>query len=93
MSPLEILMLLCFGVAWPFSIWKSYTSRSNKGKSILFLAVIFAGYVAGMLHKLFYAYDAVIYLYALNGAMVAIDMLLYFGNGRLAKGATLRHRR
>lgn len=82
MSPLEIIMLLCFGAAWPFSIWKSYVSRSNKGKSILFLAVIFIGYIAGALHKLFYAYDAVIYLYALNGLMVAIDMLLYRQVGR-----------
>ncbi len=86
MSPFEILMLLCFGVAWPFSIWKSYKSRSNRGKSIIFLAVIFTGYIAGVLHKLFYAYDAVIYLYALNGVMVAIDMAIYFRNGRLAKG-------
>ena len=86
MSPFEILMLLCFGVAWPFSIWKSYKSRSNRGKSIIFLAVIFTGSIAGVLHKLFYAYDAVIYLYALNGVMVAIDMAIYFRNGRLAKG-------
>ena len=85
MSPFEILMLLCFGVAWPFSIWKSYKSCSNKGKSIIFLAVIFVGYIAGVLHKLFYAYDAVIYLYALNGVMVAIDMAIYFRNERLAK--------
>lgn len=86
MSPFEILMLLCFGAAWPFSIWKSYTSCSNKGKSIIFLAVIFTGYVAGALHKLFYAYDAVIYLYILNGVMVAFDMGLYFRNERMAKG-------
>jgi hypothetical protein len=73
-------MLLCFGAAWPFSIYKSYASRSNKGKSFWFLLVIFMGYLAGTLHKLFYSFDAVIYLYVLNGLMVALDMLLYIRN-------------
>jgi len=36
MSMFEIIMLVCFGAAWPFSIYKSYTSRSNAGKSIFF---------------------------------------------------------
>lgn len=80
MSIFEIIMLLCFGAAWPFSIYKSYASRSNKGKSFWFLLVIFMGYLAGTLHKLFYSFDAVIYLYVLNGLMVALDMLLYIRN-------------
>ena len=84
-SILETLMLLCFGAAWPFSIWKSYKSRSNQGKSIWFLLVIFIGYVAGSLHKFLYNFDIVFYLYVLNGAMVAIDMALYLRNVRLAK--------
>ena len=27
MSPFEIIMLACFGAAWPASIYKSYKSR------------------------------------------------------------------
>ena len=27
MSIFEVLMLLCFGAAWPFSIYKSYTLK------------------------------------------------------------------
>ena len=80
MSVFEITMLVCFGAAWPFSIYKSYRSRQVAGKSLLFLLVIFAGYLAGILHKVFYYYDAVVYLYALNGAMVLVDILLYFRN-------------
>jgi len=80
-------MLLCFGAAWPFSIWKSYTSRSNAGKSFWFLLVIFIGYVAGTLHKLFYSFDAVIWLYVLNGAMVFVDMLLYARNAAIVRSS------
>ena len=36
MSIFEAIMLICFGAAWPFSIYKSYTSRENTGKSILY---------------------------------------------------------
>lgn len=83
MSIFEILMLLCFGAAWPFSIFKSYTSRQIAGKSVLFLVVVFCGYVAGVVHKLVYSFDYVIYLYVLNGLMVFTDILLYFRNKRL----------
>lgn len=82
MSLYEIAMLLCFGAAWPFSIRKSWTSRSNSGKSLFFLVIVFLGYVAGVLHKIIYVYDQVIWLYVLNGAMVFCDMLLYIRNGK-----------
>lgn len=85
MSIFEALMLLSFGAAWPFSIYKSYVSRSVEGKSAFFLLIIILGYVAGILHKLFYQYDPVIYLYILNLLMVSTDFLLYLRNSRLAK--------
>lgn len=84
MSIFEVIMLICFGAAWPLSIYKSYTSRSIAGKSALFLVVILIGYVAGILHKIFNQYDAVIYLYILNFLMVLADLLLYIRNSRLA---------
>ena len=80
MSVFEIMMLVCFGAAWPFSIYRSATSRSTAGKSVAFLFVVFIGYVAGVLHKLLYRYDYVIFLYALNGCMVLTDIVLYFRN-------------
>ena len=78
-------MLLCFGAAWPFSIYTSYTSRQVAGKSIIFLIIIFIGYISGVTHKALYNYDAVIYLYLLNGIMVAVDIVLYWRNVRLVK--------
>jgi sterol desaturase/sphingolipid hydroxylase (fatty acid hydroxylase superfamily) len=80
MSFFEIMMLVCFGAAWPFSIYRSATSRSTAGKSVAFLFVVFVGYLAGVLHKLLYRYDYVIFLYALNGCMVLTDIVLYFRN-------------
>jgi hypothetical protein len=83
MSPFEIIMLACFGAAWPASIYKSYKSRKNTGKSLTFLIIIFIGYIAGVIHKVFYNYDAVIFLYILNSIMVFTDMMLYFRNKKL----------
>lgn len=80
MSPFEIIMLVCFGMAWPFSIYKSYTTREVGSKSLVFLVALLVGYVAGVLHKVFYLYDPVVFLYVLNGAMVAIDIGLYVRN-------------
>ena len=61
-SIFKIIMLLCFGAAWPFSIHKSYAFRSNagKGKSFLFLAVLLIGYAAGAIHKVLDGFDSVI---------------------------------
>lgn len=75
-------MLICFGAAWPFSIYRSYKSKSVKGKSFIFLFVVFIGYIAGILHKVFYNFDNVIYLYTLNMVMVGIDMGLFLRNRR-----------
>lgn len=83
MSIFEIMMLVCFGAAWPTSIYKSLKSKSIEGKSVLFLYIILSGYLFGALHKIFYAYDAVIFLYILNFSMVFVDLLLYYRNKRL----------
>jgi hypothetical protein len=83
MSVFEIIMLLCFGFAWPFSIHKSYQCRSTKGKSFIFLLIVLLGYIAGILHKIFYHFDLVIIFYIINFAMVMIDMILFFRNKSL----------
>lgn len=83
MSPFEALMLICFGFAWPVSIWKSWTARRNEGKSLLFLCVVLLGYASGITHKILFNFDAVIGLYILNALMISTDILLYFRNARL----------
>ena len=80
MSVFEVIMLVCFGAAWPFSIYKSYRSKSNRGKSVVFLFIVLVGYIAGILHKILFNYDLVIILYIINAVMVSVDILLYFRN-------------
>ncbi|MEA2100985.1 MAG: hypothetical protein U9P80_00210 [Thermodesulfobacteriota bacterium] len=80
MSIFEIIMLVCFGAAWPASIYKSITSRTSRGKSLFFLGIVLAGYIAGILHKVFYNLDPVIWLYVFNALMICVDMLLYMRN-------------
>jgi len=84
LSVFEIIMLVCFGAAWPVSIWKSYESRHTAGKSVGFLIIVFVGYMAGIVHKLLHSHDAVIYLYIFNALMVSVDIGLYYRNRRLA---------
>jgi uncharacterized membrane protein YbjE (DUF340 family) len=85
MSIFEVTMLICFGSAWPASIYKSISSKTAKGKSIAFLIIVFVGYIAGILHKLFYNLDWVVTLYALNGLMVLIDLGITLRNKDLDK--------
>jgi hypothetical protein len=79
-SAFEIIMLVCFGAAWPVSIYKSLKTRAVAGKSLPFLLIIFIGYIAGIIHKIVYHYDLVMYLYILNALMVALDIILYLRN-------------
>lgn len=83
MSIFEAGMLACFGLAWPMNIYKSYKSRTAAGKSLLFQWAILVGYVCGIIHKLLYSHDLVLYLYILNFAMVLFDTALYFRNKKL----------
>lgn len=83
MSIFEVIMLVCFGAAWPSSIYKSYHSRTSKGKSLVFLVIVFTGYIAGIFHKVFYNPDWVVLLYGLNGFLILIDILLYVRNTAL----------
>lgn len=85
MSIFEIIMLICFGAAWPVSIYKTYTSKSTAGKSVIFLIVIMIGYVAGIIHKFMYSQDWIIFLYMLNLTMVFTDTMLFLRNSRLYK--------
>lgn len=86
MSFFEIGMLVCFGVSWPISIYKSIKTKEVRGKSQLFLMVIIAGYLCGLIHKILYSRDLVIVLYAINLILVAIDLGLcvYYSKKQLS---------
>jgi hypothetical protein len=85
LSIFEAGMLLCFGVAWPISIYKSFKSRSTKGKSVFFSIVVDIGYISGITHKILYSPDLVMILYIINFIMVSIDLGLFFRNRRYEK--------
>ena len=79
---LETVMLVCFGAAWPFSLIKSWKSRTAKGKSIGFLLIVLVGYVAGILKVLIV--DGItgflLIPYSINFLMVFTEACLYFRN-------------
>ena len=73
----EIIMLICFGSSWPFAVAKTLRTKVVKGKSPVFLVLIFAGYIAGIINKVATNLDHVIWLYCLNGSMVLAEIVLY----------------
>ncbi len=76
----EAIMLICFGIAWPLSVWKSLMSKSNDGKSLWFLVVCFIGYLSGITYKVFFNMNIVLWLYIINCFMIAVDICLYVRN-------------
>jgi hypothetical protein len=79
----EVIMLLCFGAAWPFSVYKSYHARTAKGKSLVFLIALIAGYISGIINNVIKGTNYVLFFYLLNLLMVSADLALYFRNKRL----------
>ena len=83
---LETQMIISFGISWPTSIHKSYTARSTKGKSLLFLCFIFVGYLFGIAAKLLTNNaNLAFWFYILNSIMVFTDICLYFRNRRIMR--------
>jgi len=81
---LEMAMIISFGISWPVSVYKSYTSRTATGKSLIFLIFIFLGYICGILSKIVSdSVSYVLFFYVLNTVMVFTDLLLYFRNKKL----------
>jgi len=76
MSIFEALMMLGFGLAWPFNIARSLRTKTAAGKSFLFMITIELAYICGMLHKVLYNFDLVFWLYVLNFCMVLTDLCL-----------------
>ena len=90
---MEVLMIVCFGVAWIFSVIKALKTKSAKGKSILFEILMLCGYGFGVVQKVFLYKDAMTNEKALNfwfylawflGAFIFIvvvfDLILWIRN-------------
>ena len=82
----EVLMLILFGLSWPFNLATSWRSRPARGKSVLFEIVIILGYLCGIAGK--FLGDNVTYVvafYVVDIAMVSTDLALTLRNLRLDK--------
>ena len=73
----EVLMIVCFGVSWPFNIAKSWKAKTARGKSLLFEVCILVGYLCGIAGKFITGnVTYVLVAYVINVVMVAVDILL-----------------
>lgn len=90
-SILETVMLLCFAAAWPASIYRSWVSRTRKGKSLSFMLIILVGYAAGIAKVLLTNTSAYLLIpYTLNTTLVLCDLALYYRNYRIDEGKALK---
>ena len=77
MQIFEFIMLACFGLSWPISVYKSIKSKSTQGKSIFFIIAIIIGYVSGIIGKVVNnQLSYVLIIYCLNLVVVSIDLVL-----------------
>jgi hypothetical protein len=76
-SPLEAIMLICWGTSWPVSVFKALRTKKVYGKSPIFMSLIAVGYVSAILHKILYSYDYLVLLYLFNLSMILTDLYLY----------------
>jgi hypothetical protein len=80
----EMLFMICFGVAWPSTVIKSFRTRTAKGKSLVFVIMAWIGYVFGIsAHIVGDAIDYPLIFYCVNITMVSADLILYFRNRKL----------
>ena len=80
----EMIMLVCFGLSWPFNIIKSLRARTAKGKSLLFEVLVLVGYTCGLAGKFIGGnVTYVVAFYIVDMLMVAIDFALTIRNHRL----------
>ena len=98
-SIMEMLMVVCFGLSWPFNIVKAWKSKTAKGTSVLFYLFVWLGDIFAIVGKcLLIAYYApqhwyvtvkwyVMFFYVLNMLMVSVGILIYFRNRALDKWA------
>ena len=82
----EVLMIVCFGISWPFNIVKAWNAKTAKGKSRLFEVCILVGYCFGIAGKFITGnVTYVLVAYVINVVMVTVDILLTLRNMALDK--------
>ncbi len=78
---LESIMLICFGLSWPISVYKNFKLKSAKGMSLSFILLITFGYIAGISAKIItHNINYVLIVYFINLAMVSANIVVYFIN-------------
>lgn len=81
---LEAIMLLCFGLSWPINAIKGFHARTAVGTSWQFIALITAGYLAGIAAKIVSgSITWVLAIYVINLVCLGINWAVYFRNCRL----------
>ena len=75
-NPFECVMIICFGLSWPVAIIKTYRAKKVIGKSLLFIILIFTGYLSGIVNKINNGVDYVIIFYSLNAILVLVELVL-----------------
>ena len=86
MQIFDFIMLACFGLSWPISVYKSIKSKSTQGKSLVFIIAIIIGYISGIIGKI--VNDQLTYvliIYCFNLMVVSIDLILFFINRKREK--------
>ena len=85
-SLFETLMLVCFGLSWPFNLVKSIKAKTAKSISLKFLLLIEFGYICGIAAKFISGnVNYVLIVYFLNLAVVGANIVVYFINRNLDK--------
>ncbi|MHB9034442.1 MAG: hypothetical protein ACYC6L_15530 [Anaerolineae bacterium] len=84
---LEAGMLICFGISWPVNLNKAIRARTIKGVSLVFLWLVFVGYVMGSIGKAVYNPTYVLAVYIFNSVLVGLNIIVYYRNKRLEQAA------
>lgn len=88
----EALMLICFAASWPFNLKKAYLARTNVGTSLIFMLIILAGYIFGIINKVVNDdFTYVLGFYILDLALVSAGVLIYMRNRRFDMEKTAQH--
>ena len=86
MQIFEFIMLVCFGLSWPISVYKSIKSKSTQGKSIVFIIAIIIGYISGIIGKIVNnQLTYVLIIYCFNLIVVSVDLALFIINRKNEK--------
>lgn len=81
---LEAAMLVCFGLSWPLNAYKNYKAGTAAGASWQFIALITAGYFAGIAAKFVSGtVNWVLAVYLINLVCIGANWAVYFRNRRL----------